>query len=146
MDTRNDKLLSVIIPAYNEQDMIEKTFYTVKDILTNADIPFEILFIDDGSKDLTYPNIVTLSQSNPEVKGISFSRNFGKESAIFAGLENAVGACCVIMDCDLQHPPATIIEMYRLWEEGFEVVEGVKASREKKTRCTLPAQKAFIIS
>lgn len=143
METRNDKLLSVIIPAYNEQDMIEKTFYTVKDILTNADIPFEILFIDDGSKDLTYPNIVTLSQSNPEVKGISFSRNFGKESAIFAGLENAVGACCVIMDCDLQHPPATIIEMYRLWEEGFEVVEGVKASRGKENPLHTACAKGF---
>ena len=132
MNTQNDKLLSVIIPAYNEQDMISQTFHTVKEILTTAAIPFELLFIDDGSKDMTYANIVELSKTNTEVKGISFSRNFGKESAIFAGLEAASGACCVIMDCDLQHPPLTIVEMYHLWEEGYEVVEGVKSSRGKE--------------
>lgn len=128
----NRKLLSVIIPSYNEQDMINKTFQAVKENLDSADIPFEIIFIDDGSIDLTYANINTLSKKNYEVKGISFSRNFGKESAIFAGLKEAKGDCCVIMDCDLQHPPATIVEMYRLWEEGYEVVEGIKTSRGKE--------------
>ena len=132
MDIRDGRLLSVIIPSYNEQDMIGKTFYTVKEILDREQIPFEILFVDDGSRDLTYPNISRLSAANPEVKGISFSRNFGKESAIFAGLESAAGNCCVIMDCDLQHPPETIVPMYRLWEEGYEVVEGRKASRGRE--------------
>lgn len=130
---QNDKLLSVIIPSYNEQDMIAQTFKTVKEILNGASIPFEIIFVDDGSKDMTYANITELAGSNAEVRGISFSRNFGKESAIFAGLESAAGACCVIMDCDLQHPPATIVEMYRLWEQGYDVVEGVKSSRGKET-------------
>ena len=130
---QNDKLLSVIIPSYNEQDMIAQTFKTVKEILDGASIPFEIIFVDDGSKDMTYANITELAGSNAEVRGISFSRNFGKESAIFAGLESAAGACCVIMDCDLQHPPATIVEMYRLWEQGYDVVEGVKSSRGKET-------------
>ncbi len=133
MNTQNHKLLSVIIPAFNEQDMISQTFYTVKEILDSAAIPFELLFIDDGSKDNTYSNIAELSLTNPEVKGLSFSRNFGKEAAIFAGLEAADGACCVIMDCDLQHPPKTIVEMYRLWESGYEVVEGTKTSRGKET-------------
>ncbi len=125
----NNKLLSIIIPAYNEQDNIHRTFNTIRQILNEAHIPFEILFVDDGSRDMTWPRICELSAGLPEAKGISFSRNFGKESAIFAGLESASGACCVIMDCDLQHPPAVIPEMYRLWQEGFEVVEGVKASR-----------------
>lgn len=128
----DSNLLSVIIPAYNEQDMIEKTFQTVKTILDNASITFEMIFIDDGSMDLTYSNITSLSLMYPQVKGISFSRNFGKESAIFAGLEIAKGACCVIMDCDLQHPPETIVEMYRLWTQGYEVVEGIKTSRGKE--------------
>lgn len=126
------KLLSVIIPAYNEQDMISTTFNTVKKILDNAGISFEIVFVDDGSKDMTYENTRKLTLDHPEVKGISFSRNFGKEAAIFAGLREAKGDCCVIMDCDLQHPPAVIVEMYRLWEEGYEVVEGVKSSRGKE--------------
>lgn len=128
----DSNLLSVIIPAYNEQDMIEKTFQTVKTILDNASITFEMIFIDDGSMDLTYSKITSLSLMCPEVKGISFSRNFGKESAIFAGLEIAKGDCCVIMDCDLQHPPETIVEMYQLWTQGYEVVEGIKTSRGKE--------------
>ena len=133
MGIENSKLLSIIIPSYNEETMIEKTFDTVKGIMEEALIPFEIIFVDDGSQDATYHNITALSENHPEVKGLSFSRNFGKESAIFAGLEASQGACCVIMDCDLQHPPATIVEMYRLWEKGYEVVAGVKSYRGKES-------------
>lgn len=127
-----NKMLSIIIPSYNEQDNIVRTFETIKEILDQKEIPFEIIFVDDGSRDQTYMRIYTLSQKYPEAKGISFSRNFGKESAIFAGLEAAAGACCIIMDCDLQHPPILLPQMYRLWTEGYEVVEGVKASRGKE--------------
>lgn len=132
MDTQSNKLLSIIIPSYNEEKMIEKTFDTVKEIMDEAEIPFETIFVDDGSRDATYHNIAMLSDKHPEVKGLSFSRNFGKEAAIFAGLEAALGSCCVVMDCDLQHPPSTIVEMYKLWEKGYEVVEGVKSSRGKE--------------
>ncbi len=127
-----NKTLSVIIPSYNEQNNIERTFQAVNNILNQNSIPFEVIFVDDGSKDLTYPNIFELSKRNSNVKGISFSRNFGKEAAIFAGLETASGACCVVMDCDLQHPASLLPEMYRLWQEGYEVVEGIKASRGKE--------------
>lgn len=130
---QNNKLLSVIIPSYNEQDMIHTTFHSVKSILDKNEIPFEIIFIDDGSTDMTYSNIYNLSKEYPETKGISFSRNFGKESAIFAGLKEAKGDCCVIMDCDLQHPPAAIVDMYNLWTEGYEIIEGVKTSRGKES-------------
>ncbi len=124
--------LSIIIPSYNEQDNIQRTFQTIDEILTQNHIPYEIIFVDDGSKDLTFTRIQELSLQSGQVKGISFSRNFGKEAAIFAGLESAGGACCLIMDCDLQHPPRLIPEMYRLWQEGYEVVEGIKASRGKE--------------
>ncbi|MCM1135847.1 MAG: glycosyltransferase family 2 protein [Clostridium sp.] len=133
MPSKNSELLSIIIPAFNEQDNINRTFHTVRQILNQASIPFELLFIDDGSKDLTYTRIQELAANHTEVKGISFSRNFGKEAAIFAGLEAAAGACCVIMDCDLQHPPDVIPQMYRLWQEGYEVVEGVKSSRGQES-------------
>ena len=132
MDIQESKLLSIVVPSFNEEAMIEKTFNTVKQIMDSASIPFELIFVDDGSRDATYRNISLLSENHSEVKGLSFSRNFGKESAIFAGLEASQGACCVIMDCDLQHPPTVIVEMYRLWEQGFEVVEGVKSSRGKE--------------
>lgn len=127
-----DRQLSIIIPSYNEQDNIQRTFQTLNEILTHSHIPYEIIFVDDGSKDLTFTRIQELSLHSRQVKGISFSRNFGKEAAIFAGLENADGACCLIMDCDLQHPPRLIPEMYRLWQEGYEVVEGVKTSRGRE--------------
>lgn len=127
-----DRQLSIIIPSYNEQDNIQRTFQTLNEILTHSHIPYEIIFVDDGSKDLTFTRIQELSLRSRQVKGISFSRNFGKEAAIFAGLENAGGACCLIMDCDLQHPPRLIPEMYRLWQEGYEVVEGVKTSRGRE--------------
>ncbi|MDE7333531.1 MAG: glycosyltransferase family 2 protein [Lachnospiraceae bacterium] len=128
-----DRQLSIIIPSYNEQDNIQRTFQTIDETLKQSHIPYEIIFVDDGSKDLTFTRIQELSLQFGQVKGISFSRNFGKESAIFAGLENAQGACCLIMDCDLQHPPRLIPEMYRLWQDGYEVVEGVKASRGKES-------------
>lgn len=130
---KSNPLLSIILPAYNEQDNICYAFDTISNILSSASIPFEIIFIDDGSDDMTYQQIQTLSSDYSQVKGICFSRNFGKESAIFAGLEAAMGECCLIMDCDMQHPAELIPEMYRLWQNGYEVVEGVKASRGKES-------------
>ncbi|MDE6891023.1 MAG: glycosyltransferase family 2 protein [Lachnospiraceae bacterium] len=139
----NSKLLSIIIPAFNEQDNIQRTFHTIRQILNTALVPFEILFVDDGSKDMTWPRICELSREFDEIKGISFSRNFGKESAIFAGLEAASGACCLIMDCDLQHPPAVVPEMYRLWLDGYEVVEGTKSSRGQESPFHTVCAKGF---
>lgn len=129
---KKHQLLSIVIPAFNEQDNILHAYNVIDDILNNASIPYELIFIDDGSKDLTFPRIQSLSADHPHVKGICFSRNFGKESAIFAGLEASVGDCCLVMDCDLQHPADLIPEMYRLWLTGYEVVEGIKVSRGKE--------------
>lgn len=129
------KLLSIVLPAFNEQDMIETAYQTINDTMTKNSIPYEIIFVDDGSSDNTYTNIEKLSASGiSNVHGISFSRNFGKESAMFAGLKTAVGEAVVVMDCDMQHPVDTVVEMYRLWsEEGYEVVEGVKTSRGRES-------------
>ena len=127
------KRLSVILPAYNEEKMIEKARDTLGRILSEQDIPYEIVFVDDGSKDQTWPEIEKAAEKDNHVAGVHFSRNFGKESAMMAGLASAGGDCCVVMDCDLQHPPETVVEMYRLWEQGYEVVEGVKHSRGKES-------------
>jgi len=125
-------MVSVILPAYNEEKMISKAARTVGELLEKSHIPYELIFVDDGSKDNTWKHIEQLAECNTHVKGIHFSRNFGKESAIFAGLAEADGDCCAVMDCDLQHPPETLVEMYRLWEQGYEVVEGVKRSRGRE--------------
>ena len=126
-------MLSVIIPAYNEQENIEKTAETIYKILSDEKIECEIMFVDDGSKDKTWELISRLAEENPSVRGLKFSRNFGKEGAIFAGLKACEGDCAVVIDCDLQHPPELIPEMVNLWEQGYEVVEAVKASRGKES-------------
>ena len=122
-----------MLPAYNEEKMIKKAAATIGGILQNEEIEYEIVFVDDGSKDGTWQEIVNAEKEDEHVNGVHFSRNFGKESAMMAGLENAGGSCVVVMDCDLQHPPETIVEMYRLWQQGYEVVEGVKRTRGKES-------------
>lgn len=126
-------MVSVVLPAYNEEKMIQKAADTIDRILMAEHIDYELVFVDDGSRDSTWRAIEEAAAGNPRIVGIHFSRNFGKESAMLAGLANAAGDCCAVMDCDLQHPPETLIEMYRLWEQGYEVVEGVKRSRGKES-------------
>lgn len=126
---RNQYMLSVILPAYNEEPMIRKASERIGEILTEAEIPYEIIFVNDGSRDDTWGEIEKVVAQDDHVVGVRFSRNFGKEAAMFAGLANASGECCAVMDCDLQHPPETLVEMYRLWQQGYEVIEGVKRTR-----------------
>ena len=126
-------MLSVVIPAYNEELMVSKTASVLSGLLEQEHIPYELIFIDDGSKDGTWREGCEAHSENENVRGIHFSRNFGKEAAIFAGLSESRGECAAVMDCDLQHPPATLVEMYRCWEDGFEVVEGVKRTRGKES-------------
>lgn len=122
-------MLSVIIPSYNEEDNISNTASVISGMLEENKIEYELIFVDDGSHDDSWQKIVEESKKNKSVRGLRFSRNFGKEGAIFAGLKSAKGDCCVVMDCDLQHPPKTILEMYEKWLGGAEVVEGKKRSR-----------------
>lgn len=126
-------LLSIVIPAYNEQENICNTAKVVQEIMMEAQIPYELIFVSDGSSDGTFAEILSLAKTDRTVRGLEFSRNFGKEAAIFAGLSVMKGGCAVVMDCDLQHPPKTIVEMYRKWEQGFEIVEGVKNYRGNET-------------
>ena len=128
-----DKMLSVVLPAYNEEQMIKKTAQVVGDLLEKEQIPYELVFVNDGSKDHTWEKILELKEERAHIKGVCFSRNFGKEGAVFAGITQAEGDCIAVMDCDLQHPPETLIKMYRLWEDGYQVIEGVKASRGRES-------------
>ncbi len=126
-------MLSVILPAYNEEKMIRTAAETLAKILDAENIPFELVFVNDGSRDNTWAEICSAREADSRVCGVCFSRNFGKEAAMFAGLEKARGDCCVVLDCDLQHPPEKIVEMYRLWEQGYEVVEGIKHDRGEES-------------
>ena len=126
-------LLSIVLPAYNEEQNIGNTASVLSALLAENAIEYELIFISDGSRDGTYEEIVKVARENPRVKGAEFSRNFGKEAGIFAGLELTGGDAVIVMDCDLQHPPSVIPEMWRLWQEGAEVVEGIKTARGRES-------------
>ncbi|MEG1887566.1 MAG: glycosyltransferase family 2 protein [Oscillospiraceae bacterium] len=127
------KLLSVVVPCYNEQDVLPVFYNEIIKIAEKMkdDVNFEIIFVDDGSSDETLEVVRTLSQKDSRIKYISFSRNFGKEAAMFAGLEKSAGNYVVIMDVDLQDPPHLLIEMYHsVVEEHFDCVATRRVTRK----------------
>ena len=126
-------LLSIVLPSYNEEQNIARTSKVLSALLEKEQIDYELIFISDGSRDRTYEEIQKACKENPRIKGAEFSRNFGKEASIFAGLSLACGNAVIVMDCDLQHPPEVIPKMWALWQEGYEVVEGIKLSRGKES-------------
>ena len=138
-----EPLLSVILPAHNEAENIPKMARRLAEVLTAAHIRYEVLFVNDGSTDNSWDVIRQTAQAYPQVRGIRFSRAFGKEAALYAGLQAARGDCCVTLDCDLQHPVETIPEMYRLWAQGIEVVEGVKRERGTESAAHRTAARWF---
>ncbi|HOB37284.1 MAG TPA: glycosyltransferase family 2 protein [Candidatus Avimonas sp.] len=127
-------MITVLMPVYNEGKYIYNNVMKVDSLLIEKGIEHQFLLVDDGSNDNTWDEMCRLASDYPHVSIIRLSRNFGKESALCAGLENAAGDAVVIMDSDLQHPPEYIPEMVRLWrEEGYNVVEGVKEDRGKES-------------
>jgi polyisoprenyl-phosphate glycosyltransferase len=128
-----DFTISIIIPVYNEGQQIQKNLRKVHDIMCENSIYYEFIVIDDGSSDDTWKELEIVSKELPAIHLIRFSRNYGKEAALFAGIEAVDSDACIIMDSDLQHPPELIPEMVRLWkEEGYDVIEGEKSLRGKE--------------
>ncbi|MCI7804311.1 MAG: glycosyltransferase family 2 protein [Oscillospiraceae bacterium] len=134
------KLISVIVPCYNEQEVLPLYYDEMNKIMAQMksehdDIEFELLFINDGSKDNTLKMLRELSEKDKRVRYISFSRNFGKEAGMYAGLENAKGDYVVIMDADLQHPPAFIPDMYNyVSKEGYDCATTRRVSRKGESK------------
>lgn len=127
------QLISVVIPVYNEGRHIAETIRTIRSVLVRNHIDSQLVLIDDGSRDDTWQALQRLTEELPGIKALRLSRNFGKEAALCAGLDAADGDACVVMDADLQHPPALIPEMVRLWREAnYDVIEGIKSSRGKE--------------
>jgi glycosyltransferase involved in cell wall biosynthesis len=118
----NDMLLSVVVPCYDEQDVLPTLVEQVFATLEPLDVDVEIVLVDDGSRDGTRQSLRRLSQLDPRVTYVSFSRNFGKESAMLAGLVYAHGDAVVLMDADLQHPPHLVVEMLALHRQGYDQV------------------------
>lgn len=124
------KLLSVIIPVYNEEGNLELLFKRLEKVLSTTDATPEYIFINDGSRDHSMEIIRQLAMKDSRVKFIDFSRNFGHQTAVTAGLDYCNGDCAIIIDADLQDPPEMITELYTKWKEGFEVAYARRRSRQ----------------
>ncbi|WP_188149830.1 glycosyltransferase family 2 protein [Teredinibacter waterburyi] len=127
------KLLSLLVPMYNESSVIPIFFETVTEVLTTLKLDYEIVCVNDGSTDNTLQLLLEYSSNDPRIKVVSFSRNFGKEPAMTAALDYATGDAMIPIDADLQDPPELIHEMIAKWDEGFDVVYAKRASRETDT-------------
>ena len=125
--------MTILIPAYNEEAYISQIINDVSGILSAQHIRHDFLIVDDGSKDRTWEIVGDLSRARGDIKAIRLSRNFGKEGAIFAGLQHVYTDCCVVMDSDGQHPPELLIQMYEKWQQGYQIVEAVKSDRGKES-------------
>ncbi len=126
--------ISVVVPIYREAESVEPLCRRLIPVLERVSRSFEILFVDDGSTDDTLLVIRAQNARDPRIKAVSFSRNFGKEIAIAAGLDHARGKAVVIMDADLQHPPETITEFVAKWREGWVMVYGQRTDRSGESR------------
>lgn len=127
------KVLSVVVPVFNEEEVIETTHGRLVSVLDSLSLPYEIIYIDDGSKDKTVEIITPWTREGNEVKLLTFSRNFGHQTAITCGMDYASGEAIVIIDADLQDPPEVIPDMIAKWREGYEVVYGKRSTREGET-------------
>ncbi|MEJ2385570.1 MAG: glycosyltransferase family 2 protein [Xanthomonadales bacterium] len=129
--------LSIVLPVFNEEAMLENALDRIASVLQSHDIDFEMIAVDDGSTDRTWSvieRVAATATCGEHLRGVRFSRNFGKEAAICAGLRQASGEAVVVMDADLQHPPEVIPEMVELWSNGgFSVVEGIKRNRQSES-------------
>ena len=134
------KLISVIVPCYNEEEVLPLFYKEITRVSAemqeqHPELDFEYLFIDDGSKDRTLQSLRDLSKENPRVRYISFSRNFGKEAGIYAGLTHAKGDYCVVMDADLQHPPSFLPIMYEAVKDGeYDCATTRRVSRKGESK------------
>ena len=141
-----NNMLSIVIPVYNEQAHIATSIATVRKILDAHEIAHQFILVDDGSRDQTWMELQKLAQSQPLIRAYRLSRNFGKEAALCAGLEQVDTDAALIMDSDLQHPPELIPAMVAKWREGYDVVEGVKADRGHEAKLYKLGAKTFYSS
>lgn len=135
--------ISIIAPVYNEEPVLPELYRRVSAIMDELGEPWELVLVDDGSRDRSAAIIAELHAADPRVRGISFSRNFGFQEAVTAGLDYAQGDAVILTDADLQDPPEVIPEMIAKWREGYDVVYGVRESREGETWFKLVTAKLF---
>ncbi len=127
------KKISFVVPVFNEEENIHEFHRRLTQVMAPLPYDYEILFIDDGSKDRTYQLIRELAEKDPHVQGYVFARNFGHQLALTCGLDQSTGDAVISMDGDLQHPPEMVPELLKKWEEGYEIVQTVRKATEDAT-------------
>jgi dolichol-phosphate mannosyltransferase len=140
------KLISIVVPCYNEQEVFGETYRRLTatfEQLDSSKYQYEIIFVNDGSRDNTLEQIQEIIKIDTRIKGINFSRNFGHQIAITAGLDNCKGDAAVVIDADLQDPPSVILEMVKKWEEGYDVIFGKRNARAGESTFKLLTAKWF---
>ena len=134
---------SVVVPVYNEEEVITESYKRITTVMLSMNESYELIFVNDGSRDRTAHIIAEIVQSDPNVRLISFTRNFGHMSAVTAGMEYAKGDAVIIIDADLQDPPEVLPHMAALWKEGYEVVYGKRKERQGETLFKKLSAKCF---
>ncbi len=134
---------SVVIPVFNEESVVTECYNRLKSVMDQVAEPYELIFINDGSRDKTEEMLGEICDRDRHVKLISFSRNFGHQTAITAGMDHSAGQAVVVIDADLQDPPEVIPEMIAKWKEGFDVVYGQRTSRKGETAFKKITSKLF---
>ena len=127
---KSKELLSVVVPVFNEQDNIHPLIQELRRVIDTIDIDYELVFVNDGSHDNTLNILVGCAMQDRQIKVVSFTRNFGHQKAVMAGLDSCHGVCAVIIDADLQDPPALILDFVAKWREGFHIVFGQRIKRK----------------
>ncbi len=139
-----DKLISVVVPVFNEIDVIDTCYRRLTDVMQGIEgFGYELVFVDDGSKDDTHARLLEFHRQDPHLKIIKFSRNFGHQIAVTAGIDEAAGDAIVVIDADLQDPPEVIPQMVARWQEGYDVVYGIRKRRVGEGRLKLITAAAF---
>ena len=138
------KKISIVIPMYYEEEVAEECYQRISNTLKKLDnYDYELIFINDGSQDKTQEILENIAKQDKKAKIITFSRNFGHQCAVTAGIKYVTGDCVVIIDADLQDPPEVIPEMLKLWEQGNEVIYGKRKSRKGESKFKLLSAKMF---
>lgn len=133
MDSTKQRMLSLVIPVFNEEEVLQDSFLRMDLAMQKTGYAYEIIYVNDGSRDHTLDQLRALASAHPHVKVLSFSRNFGHQLAVTCGMDAAKGDALIIIDVDLQDPPELIPEMVRMWEAGADIVYGKRVKRKGET-------------